>query len=449
MYKKVLAQFNAIRDTSGSKAKAGLVALYMADAEFQSVLRLMLNPFMMFGVNKVQEHHTDHTELGSNEVSFADFQLIMLQLANRVITGQAAADALTCLTANGVPIELLTRIINKETGAGFGVATVNKISKDFIPTFPYMRCTRSSDVKKPLDYSKGRIIQVKEDGMFANCDHEEHGHVMMRTRQGTPIPMEFFPHLKTAVRELLAPGTQTHGELVVYKAGIAMERALGNGLINSVIGGTAQFAADEKVYFIVWDQIPLKAVKTKGKYLVPYKTRFAPLQALDDMGYVRCIEYTTAYSKEEQRAFFKKIVSLGGEGDVDKDPEMSWEDGTSRGQIKHKMEAQATLCIKGFREGRNKFASTFGSIIGETEDGLLEAAVSGISDKDRESIWKRREELIGTFMDVKFNVVTSPSQSNEKHSLFLPRFDKLRPDLTEADGLLGVKANYDLAVENA
>lgn len=449
MYKKILAQFNDIRDTSGTKAKALLLTKYMADPAFQSVLRMMLNPFMTFGVTKVQEHHTDHTTFGGNEVPLADFQLVMLQLANRVVTGQDAAEALTCFTANGVPVELLTRILNKETGAGFGVAAVNKISKDFIPTFPYMRCTRSSDVKKELDYSKGRIIQVKEDGMFANCDHEEHGHVQMRTRQGTNINMNFFPHLKTAVRELLKPGTQTHGELVVFKNAVAMPRAEGNGLINSVIGGTAQFAEDEKVYFIVWDQIPLSAVKAKVKYTVPYKTRFAPLQALDDMGYVRCIEYTVAYSKEEQRAFFKQIVSRGGEGDVDKDPDMIWEDGTSKGQIKHKMEAQATLRIKGFREGRNKHAGTFGSIIGESEDGLLEAAVSGMSDKDRESIWKRRDELIGTFMDVKFNIVTSPSPSNEKHSLFLPRFDKLRPDLTEADTLDGVKSNYDLAVENA
>lgn len=450
MYKKLLQQLNDIRDTSGNKAKAEKITMYMSHPDFLSILNLMLNPFITFGVTKVQEHHTDHSDFEEGAtLPFETFQLWMLQLANRVTTGQNAADCLTKMTSLGVPAELLTRIINKETGAGFGVATVNKISKGFIPTFPYMRCTRSSDVKGELDYSKGRIVQVKEDGMFANCDHEVGGLVTMRTRQGTPIPMDFFPHLKDAVRQQLLEGTQTHGELVVYKAGVAMERALGNGLINSVIGGTEKFADDEKVYFIVWDQIPLSEVKAKVKYKVPYKVRFAPLQALSDLYYVRCIEHRVCYSKDEQRAFFKEIIARGGEGDVDKDPDMIWEDGTSKGQIKHKMEAQGTLKLIGFRPGRNKHEGTFGAMIGQTEDGLLEVAASGMSDKDRLDIWKRREELLGTFFDVKFNVITSPSDSNEKHSLFLPRFDKLRPDLLKADTLPEFKANYELAVENA
>ncbi len=446
MFDKIVDQLKEIKATAGAIQKTKLVAQFIQDEDFKKIIVLMLDPFITFGVSNL-----DRLPVVANvpEWGEKDFYLVFNQLARRELTGYAALYALSHLWSAGVDPWLMNNICNKQTGCGFGVASVNKASPKLIRTFPYMRCSRPNEVKNyPFKWEEGVFVEFKEDGMFVNLDVELYGVVSMRTRQGTPLPIEKFPHIVEAAKELLRHGTQTHGELIVYKNAVLMNRQEGNGLINSVIEG-GSFEQDEFVAYVAWDQIPLHCVVPKGKCLTPYYERFAPLQTLGYSGHIVCIEHIVAYSPEEAKAYKKKILLAGGEGTVKKHRKMIWEDKTSKYQVKEKVEAECDLKIVGYRPGKGKNVDLFGAIICRSSDDLLEAAVgiSSMSEKIAEYVHKNREALLGTIVHVLFNTITEPSPSNNLHSLFLPRMDELRKDKLVADSLPEIKSAYQATLE--
>lgn len=445
MFDKIVDQLKEIKATSGTIQKTKLVAQFMSDEDFMNIIVLMLNPFLTFGVSNL-----DRLPVITNDPYWGkeDFYRVFDQMAKRELTGHAALEALAHLWSAGVPLGLLNDICNKQTGAGFGVAAVNKVVPKLIPTFPYMRCSRPDEVKIPLNWEEGVYVQFKEDGMFINLDVSESGEVAMRTRQGTPLPIDRFPHLVRAAYGRLKHGTQTHGELIVYKNAVLMNRQEGNGLLNSVIDG-GDFAMDEFVSFVAWDQIPLSCVVPKGRCHTPYDERFAPLIELGKSGHIVCIDYKICYSPAEAKAYKREILLKGGEGTVKKRRKMIWEDRTSKDQIKDKVVAECDLKIVGYRPGKGKNAELFGAVIGRSRDDLLEVAIgiSSMSEKLALYIHKNREALMFTIMHVLFNSITEPSPSNELHSLFLPRMDELRKDKLEADSLSEIKAAYQLLLE--
>ncbi len=444
-YNEVLKKLNEVGKAKGAKAKAVLLNLYLQDEDFRKIVQLMLNPFVTFGVTNFPPRTPVQ---GVMEVEKDFFYEAFEALRLREVTGDKARGMLAGMVERGVPEDLILRIINKDPKAGFQAGPVNKIIPGLIPEFSYMRCSRPSQVvKTPLDYSKGVIVDLKSDGMFINLDREEN-FVGMRTRQGNPLPVHQFPRLLSAAQTLKV-GTQTHGELVVYRTGILLPRQIGNGLINSIIEGENLPVGDE-VYLHVWDQIPLASAVKKGKYKVPYVERRAALasQVGGAMGLISMVESRVCYTKEESKAFFKEVLLRGMEGTVEKDPEMIWADGTSKGQIKHKGEFECDLEIEGYTEGKGKFADTFGSIKGKSKDGLLRVNVSGMSDETRKKISDNREGYLGTIMNVKYNAITEPSPSNDLHSLFLPRLEELCKDKSEAETLEKIKADYADVIDN-
>lgn len=444
-YTRVLNQLDEVAKAKGSKAKAVLLNLYLQDDHFQRVVQLILNPFVTMGINTFSWHRP--ADIVLNEASEDDFYDVLIDLKERRLTGQAARDALTDLTRRGVPGELLWRIINKDPKAGFQAGPVNKIIPGLIPEFSYMRCSRPSQVvKTPLNYAAGVIVDLKSDGMFINMDREVDS-VLATTRQGNPLPMSSFPKLAEAAMALNI-GTQTHGELVVYRHGVLLPRQVGNGLINSIIEGATLPLGDE-VNYHVWDQIPRAAAVKKGRYNVPYKQRRAELarQLPDPLGLVSVIESRICYSKGESVAYFKEVLLRGLEGTVEKDPEMIWEDGTSKGQIKHKGEFECDLEIVGYTEGKGRLADTFGALMGKSKDGLLRVNVSGIPDDLRKKINADREGYLHTIMNVTYNGITEPSPSNQLYSLFLPRLNELRKGYTEAETLEKIKADYQDVID--
>jgi DNA ligase-1 len=145
------------------------------------------------------------------------------------------------------------------------------------------------------------------------------------------------------------------------------------------------------------------------------------------------------------------MLAAGKEGTIIKDGVAIWRDGTSKQQVKLKLEAECDLVIVGFTEGNGKNKATFGSIRAQTSDGLLEVGVSGFKDKKQKGMPTRseindmRKELLGTIMTVKFNDIMYPSEDGKLYSLFLPRYAEFRRDKTTADSLERVIEQYEAA----
>ncbi|WP_151710775.1 ATP-dependent DNA ligase [Acinetobacter brisouii] len=456
--KQVLIALDEIANTSSKKEKETLVKKYAQDELFVRVLKAAYNPFYVYGIipTKSDDDFADPGELMFDEMDTENF---LQQLINRELTGNAARDALqkqlSCLDAQSG--KLLIRILRKDLRAGFGESTINKAVQDLIPVFPYMRCSLPKDAKiDEWNWEKGILSQEKADGMFANGTNLPSGFIFS-SRQGTPIPMDEFAEIKAFAEQHLESNYQYHGELLVERNGEVLAREIGNGILNSVAKG-GSFGEGERPIYVVWDLIPLSEVKAKGKFDVIYAARFKAIhkmlvEATSNNGSIRLIQTRMAKSKEAAYAHFFELTRQGKEGTIIKQPTMTWKDGTSKGQVKLKVEAPCELEVTAINLGKvgSKNEGRAGALRCKSACGELEVDVAVKNESMRDEIDKDHSEWVGKIVTVVFNQILNPSQSNDKHSLFLPRLadDTYRSDKSVADNLGRIKNQFNNIVTGA
>jgi DNA ligase-1 len=447
----IFQHIDEIARTSSKNEKQALVKEHSSDPEFCKVLEYAYNPFKTYGIAAIPNRAD---EMGIARSFTSETWMILDLLIARKLTGNAAREAVQdhIDSLDIQSAELFRRILKKDLRAGFSESTINKAIKGLIPDFPYMRCCLPKDTNlNQFDWLNGVISQEKADGMFANINYEIDGLVTITSRQGSPFPIKPFAKLLDEVGKRLCIGAQHHGELLVKKGGKILPREQSNGVLNSVLKG-GEFEHDEHPIYQVWDAIPLSAVVTKGKVDVPYSERLkALIWLLESFSgeFVSLIPTRIVRSLPEAYAHYAELLKQGKEGTIIKDPHAIWRDGTSKQQVKLKLEVDVDLVVVGFLPGEGKNAATFGSIVTQSSDGLLEVAVSGFTDQARKDIHANAESMIGSIMAVKANSIMNPSKEGEKHSLFLPRFVEFRTDKTEADSLQRVKDQFESAVKAA
>lgn len=456
------AIFNVIEQvasTSSKNEKVDILSYHGKDKNLQKVLLAGLDPTVTYGIQKLPE-----PSVNSHRKQFDDETWTLIEnLSKRVVTGD---DALYFVsheigTLTKPSSELFKRIILKDFKAGFGDSTVNKAIKGLIPEFPYMRCSLPKDAKlDEWDWKTGVISQEKADGTFTNCTVTSNGDVILSSRQGKVYPNEEFADLISEIKATFKPNTQTHGEILVLKqdedslveisALTPLPREIGNGIMNSVAQGE-KFPPNHFPFFQVWEQIPLDKVVPKGTYSVPYRERLKNLilqLKSSNRQYIDLIETKLVNSLEQATDHFRKVLKDGKEGTIMKEPNSEWKDGTSKFQVKRKLDVDVELEVIGFEEGKGKNESTFGSLICKSKDGLLKVSVSGFTDAKRLEIHNLRDTentWVGKIITVRFNAIMR-AVDDELHSLFLPRFIELRNDKTEADSFARIEEQYEAAI---
>jgi len=439
---QVLDLIDSVAATSGKNDKISMLKAVSGSNLLRAVLEATYNPIVSYGIRQFPDRAVDAT--GDAHFSAPTWGVIAA-LRERQVTGNAAQAAIQheMNTLSVKSAELFKRIILKDMRAGFSEETVNKVWGGLLPEFPYQRCCLPKDAKLDTwNWAEGHISQQKADGMFANVNHEEGGQVFIFSRQGSMFPMEKFEELATVVKLSLAAGTQNHGELLVMRDGAILAREIGNGVLNSVLKG-GDFAENERPIFMVWDQIPLDAVKPKGKYAVPYVQRLKglieQLRGGANINVVQLIPTKIVKSLTEAYQHAAEVMLAGGEGTILKNRNAHWKDGTSKEQVKLKLEFTVDLEVQGVVLGRDntKNAGRAGSLKCATSDGKLEVDVAIKGEKMRDAVDANPDDWIGRIMPVTANLVLKPSESNELHSLFLPRFaeSEYRTDKTVADSL--------------
>lgn len=449
--REILKAIDEIAATASKNEKEALVKKGVVDADFCRVLEYAYNPFKTYGIRKMP--------IGKAHDGFRQFDAqtwqVLDDLIARKLTGQAAIDAVTAEIdqLDEESAELFRRVVRKDLRAGFSESTCNKAKKGLIPDFPYMRCCLPKDAKlADFDWKLGVISQEKADGMFANIDHEEGGIVRITSRQGSPFPIEAFSELAAEIAQRIAPGVQMHGELLVMRDGKILAREIGNGVLNSVASGGA-FGPNERPIYMVWDAIPLTAVVTKGKYDFPYVKRLNRivqwLKATPG-NCIKLIETKVFHSLAEAYGHAGELMRRGKEGTVIKNPHAIWKDGTSKEQVKLKLEFNVDLKVVGIAPGTpgTKTEGRAGALICESACGGLKVNVTVKNEAMRDDVDANPENWIDGIVPVTANDIMKPSESNELHSLFLPRLAEaaIRTDKTEADDLARILAQKEAAV---
>lgn len=447
--------FNVIEEIAATPSKNDKQAKVTAAAkssEFVRVLEAAYNPLKTYGVRPARPTGP----FGTEQLNDGSWSLVE-NLRTRATTGDEARWAIerefASLTEGSA--NLLWRVIRKDLRAGFSESTINKAVKGLIPEFPYQRCSLPKDSKLgEFNWKRGGLSQEKADGMFANLNFDMLADtVTLVSRQGSEFPMEEFAVLAAEAKTRLKPHTQSHGELLVERDGVILAREVGNGILNSVLSG-GTFGPGERPIYLIWDQIPLAAVQPKGKHDMEYVRRLASIveqlrQAPGEQ--IKLIPTRVVHSLADAYSHAAELMQLGKEGTVVKDPSAPWIDGTSKWQVKLKLEFEVDLKIVAIVNGREgtKNEGRPGSLTCVTSDGLLRTDVTVKNEALRKAIEDNPEDFIDRILTVVANDIMKPSDDSDGfHSLFLPRMAEAgyRTDKTEPDSLEGCFKQKEAAI---
>lgn len=445
--------------TSSKNEKESLVKEGCQSELFRRVMEATYNQLIAYNVGA--DTLAKITDDGLFAVRGFDDQTwkILADLASGALSGNAAFEVIRGELAvlDKKSAQLFRRVLLKDMRAGFSESTVNKAHPGLVPEFPYMRCSLpdKSDMPK-WDWTRGVFSQEKADGMFANVNHLPNGVVNIHTRQGSPFPAGVLAELESAVRATLLPSTQTHGELLVFVNNELAPREIGNGILNSLLAG-GSLEPGQTVVLQAWDQIPLEEVRSKNKFKIGYAVRLRALmeqlnspKRLLAPNRITLAPTKIVRSKAEAIEHYREFLRKGKEGTILKHADAIWKDGTSKEQVKLKLEVDVDLVIKAIVPGRTgtKNEGRPGSLTCETSCGQLRVDVTVKNEALRNHIEDNPDDYIGRITAVRANMVMAPSESNELHSLFLPRMVEAgyRTDKTVADSLEEVRAQFDAAV---
>lgn len=346
-------------------------------------------------------------------------------LAERVMTGNDAIEALDKIfrSMESNERDILIKVINRDLRINCGRTQINKVFGDLITKPVYMRCGVFT-AKTAKDIQFPAFIQLKADGTYREMQISN-GKVEFLSRSGEQYSYTFGEQFSNL------PDGHYMGEMIVDGT---ENRAESNGLLNS------DNPPMDRIKFYLWDYVTPEEYTNaaqKVKNTTKYSKRFKQLMEILSTNPHPQLAAIESYLVNSVQEAFEKVTSWMEqdlEGGILKDASGVYRDGTSKHQLKMKLEMDIDVRITGFKEGRigTKRENTFGAITFETDDGMIKGAVSGFSDEQLETINKSRESYIGKVMAVSCNDITRGKDSDH-YALSHPRFNEIRQDKNETD----------------
>lgn len=356
----------------------------------------------------------------------------------RKVTGNAAIQRLSQVIAalNDKDRDVFLKVINRDLRINMGRSNINKVFEGLIVKPVYMRCGTYNEKTAKKFNPKGAFVELKADGTYREFSVSQDGETIhCNSRQGEEYD---YPEINKVLKDT-GISAVFFGELTVYRDGVLLDRATGNGILKK-----SELPNDCSVVFDCWDAVShseynAAVKKVKGK--VPYHRRWEAVKTLfpdhtadplkNPVRAIECIEVNTI---SEALEFTAEVMNRGLEGTIIKERDAVFRDGTSNQQLKLKLEIDVDVRVTGFHEGtpgtvREK---TFGSMTYETDDGKIKGRVSGFSNPHLKEFNAKREWCIGKIMTVTCNDITK-ARNNDFHALSHPRFVEFRDDKTETD----------------
>lgn len=182
-----------------------------------------------------------------------------------------------------------------------------------------------------------------------------------------------------------------------------------------------------------------------------YKVRFNELQEIVSKSAsknVKVIPTTIVKDLKQALQITSKYMTNGYEGSILKDMNAVFKDGTSKHQLKLKLQIDCEMRITGFTEGSGKNLDYFGAITFENDEKTIKGkvGVSSMTEDLRDWFHANRVQVIGKIMSVQFNDL-SKAEGNDYHALSHPRYIELRNDKDSTDTLETVLKLRDMAME--
>lgn len=418
---------------NGSNYKTKVLLKHKDNKTLTRVLKMAYdNVKYVFGVGKTSLDKVEYSWVKESKITIEEaLDILEFEFCSRKVTGNAAINRLTEMFSllDSDDVYVISRVIERDLRINLGKTHINKCIKNLITKPAYMRCGVYSS-KTVKDISFPAYCQLKADGTYREFTVND-GVVTSRSRSGESYD---YPLIFDQMKDL-QNGIYV-GELVLRGE---KGRAKGNGLINS------DNPPHEDIIVQFWDFITVdeyhlsKEKDRKNPCTIQYSRRFERLNYLlsTHVGKnIQVIESIVVNNIEEALKFTSDVMNDGFEGSILKDFKGVFKDGTSKHQLKLKLEINVEMRCVGFHDGTRgtKREGKIGSIIFENDDRTVRGKCSGFTDKELDYYSENKEKFIGKIMEVQCNDI-SKSSVNDFYALSHPRFIEWRDDKDETDGI--------------
>ena len=408
-------------EADNSRLKKEAIIKRESDADnkdFFDGVCMALDGFRTFGIQKVPTSNKDGAGL-----SWDVFYLVARQMEERTLTGNDMRNAVDDLCSRATMEQWndwYRRILIKDLRCGITHKTVNKHSKYKVPVFECMLADDSAKHEKKMVGDV--LLEPKLDGVrvIAICDVDR-DEVKMFSRNGKelsnfPVILQQFDEILDQLSEsmvfdgeVMSEDFQTLMREIHRKAGAKTDDAILN----------------------LFDCLTLDEFKAGGSG-VDLLTRKDILESYRFGDNIKVISGTRMNLTEDRDRFIdfnKMCIDKGFEGIMVKPVTGAYECKRSTKWLKVKPFIEVSLKVIATEEGTGRNAGKLGALIVEGEDSgkfIRTNVGSGLSDTDRETFWKDREQLIGHIVEVRADAVTQNQDVTDEYSLRFPRFLRFR-----------------------
>ena len=436
MSRAILETFDAIEAVSGRTEKLNLLRglLPEQDARLRELFDSVHNPFRNFWVSAPSLDEFNGTVAGGDE-AFDEFFQILKTLSNREATGSTAKELVREFFGRCDELERkwFWRILGRDLGMGLALGSVNAIFPGLIPSFDVMLCATLEPAE--LEAKLGRevcVIEPKIDGvrclMFKRAGSDSWD---VMSRNGKPFWN--WEHIVAELNEVFSTedGVVLDGELFY--------QSLRKTLSIAKTQGVHPDAPHMK--FIAWDLVAYDEWVAGNVGTTILSDRRLELEArCGAMTTVDVVIQKAVQTVAELTTFFRSCLDVGFEGAVLKDAASFYKKGNRAHWVKVKPTYTDEFEVTATEEGRGKNVGSLGAFVVrntktmkqknphvvEAAPGKLIANVGGgLTDKDRDAFWAKRDEMIGKMITVEYKMITAADEAGN-FSLREPIFVAVR-----------------------
>jgi len=420
--------FDELTKTASSLAKRDILVANSGDGHFMKMLDYLLNPYLITGISeKKVSKITDKQPTAS----FATFvELMEYILNNNTGSDEVIANIRQFLETQPEDMkEFFISIITKSARLGCDTKSVNKaFGREFIPQW---------EVQQSYSIEK---TQLKENEWFSlseklNGVRGTYISGKIVSRQGKEF--SGLEHIIADITKLFpdAVNTVLDGELVrINSEGMSDNEnfRIGTGLLGSDDGDKSC------IQLVIFDYLPVDEFKT-GESTLTYKERLNELNIISDkikeLGLKSLTTVDVLYTGTDISmidSYLDKMVSLDKEG-LMLNRDSKYYTKRHNGILKVKRFYTVDLKVTALEEGSGRHVGRLGAFVVDYKGNTLNVG-SGMNDEQREEYWKRKDELLGRVIEVKYKEESSDKKTG-LFSLQFPIFVSLREE--------GKEVSYD------
>lgn len=407
-----------IKAISSKNEKIAVLETFLDQPDFMYAIQMALDPRIRFGIAKKTWDQIKKSAEACDSEEFNEGTLAVLHnLATRTLTGNEAKSVLIVEVERLTPdsVRLLERILLKKPDAGFTESSVNKARPGTLWTFD---CMLAHKFEEKRVKSWPVATEPKIDGVrcLAMVDLKNNT-VGFFSRSGQEY---------TAYGHMEAPLLSHFGDTGGHIDGFVIDGEMDSGMFNDTVSQARKKDVEATdAVFRIFDILTIENWNNGAP--ATYNTRRTILHRLfgphnDPVSKMfQVVESRLANSVDDIMAHNDEVRAAGGEGVIVKPLDHKYERKRSHSWMKIKGYETFDIVITGFFEGEGKYKGMLGGYLCDF-NGVEVRVGGGITDADREYVWKNQDEFKGRMIEVGSHEVTPDG------SLRHPRFVKYRDD---------------------